>query len=1454
MKKIFDKITCFILVLGLMCPFITSLKVEAASVSEISKPYTFRIATDGFDYPQFSSFIPEFDEALLKETASDILSYNQYNKWDMLVNYDKLYYGEIHRRVQDDIYKKNKTNVELETHLTFNLDENNPNLEKYPELKNKKEGDRGTTGRADILVEIGEIRNLWEVKPYSYGEGKINCVNGERQINKYVDLSDPLGTYALGSTNVPGYIADVDENEPISFNVTLFCADIDFTWLEYVTYYVWYDVCDNSLIVYNFKRESNKEILGPGLASAYGTKLAADALKELYEKYKDSFSSLPGLAPVPVYDAVTVPELQPTFSYSQTYSYSSNPVLNPSYTPSTSPSEVFQYQYGQAQKEAWQETLGNVAETGAVIGGSVALIYVSVSVIKYVQAAAVGSGIKDAIKNYVLSKYTSLQHKYGITVSLSALCTAILSRSSPVSAAELEDDPTEGGKKVGLTPEEYDIFSELIILITGEAYELTDFDDCETDELEKDVQNNYDEYIKSEEQAPPRDPLIIHFANTSEIEFTTLDDGVNFDLDKNGFAEKTAWTKNNDGFLAIDINGNGIIDDGGELFGDNFIMPDGRISSTGFEALMSLDEDGNKKIDENDSVFEELFVWFDTDNKGITDSNELKRLTELGVSYIDLNYISDTYEQEDSGTRKEETSFVYFNDGNKKHISEFWFPVNSTDTTHRGEETVGNVPSIEQAIENDESGELFALCHAFNRTNDINQKHYYLKKILYNITDSENIDASSRGGNIDARDLHVIEQFMGHDFEGVSGSNPNAPAAEILKGIYSNIENSYYNILNLKLSFGGFLTLKYIGVDEYGNEALDISLIKDFIDIKLENEGKDAYILVYDLGVYLNSYDKLNNTNLFSSYSDYYSSKSQDIAEIINLIGNTYTYVGTEMNDAYLGSTVTNFIFGNDGDDVLSGSKNNDHIYGGFGNDTLNGNAGNDMYYFELFHGNDIIYDTNGDNKIVFTEGLDFDDYNISVGVNGGFNLTNKYTDETISLPDFLTNPLNYDFIFEGESQTLGGGESREVIEGTDSDDYLEAGDGFNVFYGGDGNDTLAGGANMDFMYGENGDDLLLGRNGVNVLFGGAGNDTIYDGDDGSYLNGGDGDDSLYGGGGADVLDGGAGNDYLQGDHGGDTYIFGRGYDTDTINASSDLNTVIIHNYRQSDMINTRNAHNDLIINFKNSDDCLIVDHFFDYNSNRDFNFVFDNGTVLGQYDITATYAPIYGTDGDDWLSIQNGDNGIIHGGAGNDGLSGGSGNDELYGEDGNDTLYGNDGNDLLDGGTGDDTLCGGNGEDIYIFAKGYANDVINEWGSDHSIIQLTDINSDEVIVTDQWGSNLILSVNGTEDTLTISNFKWGQATYTFEFADGAVATVNKDTWEFEFSQLPVVPEEEEATASDTTTMVTDDTISETEESVEQTDSQEVDTTENVSEDVNEETGSDIIDSTESSVDIDMAE
>ena len=57
-------------------------------------------------------------------------------------------------------------------------------------------------------------------------------------------------------------------------------------------------------------------------------------------------------------------------------------------------------------------------------------------------------------------------------------------------------------------------------------------------------------------------------------------------------------------------------------------------------------------------MFDKLSVWFDTKNKGITDAGELIELNKLNVEYIDLKSVSDPYKHEESGARKEKTSFV----------------------------------------------------------------------------------------------------------------------------------------------------------------------------------------------------------------------------------------------------------------------------------------------------------------------------------------------------------------------------------------------------------------------------------------------------------------------------------------------------------------------------------------------------------------------------------------------------------------------------------------------------------------------------------------------------------------------------------------------------------------------------------------------------------------------------
>ena len=74
-----------------------------------------------------------------------------------------------------------------------------------------------------------------------------------------------------------------------------------------------------------------------------------------------------------------------------------------------------------------------------------------------------------------------------------------------------------------------------------------------------------------------------------------------FDLDADGKEEEISFTERGSGFLALDKNKDGTINDGSELFGTK--------SGDGFKDLATYDEDGNGWIDENDSIFEDLSIW-----------------------------------------------------------------------------------------------------------------------------------------------------------------------------------------------------------------------------------------------------------------------------------------------------------------------------------------------------------------------------------------------------------------------------------------------------------------------------------------------------------------------------------------------------------------------------------------------------------------------------------------------------------------------------------------------------------------------------------------------------------------------------------------------------------------------------------------------------------------------------
>jgi hypothetical protein len=134
-------------------------------------------------------------------------------------------------------------------------------------------------------------------------------------------------------------------------------------------------------------------------------------------------------------------------------------------------------------------------------------------------------------------------------------------------------------------------------------------------------------------------PIVLDL-NGDGIELTSTKDGVYFDLLNVG-SYQTAWVKgSDDALLAIDINGNGIIDQGAELFGEASMIG-GFFAADGFDALGRIDDtrfggNGNGLVESNDLMFSQIRVWTDVNHDGASQLSEIQTLKEAGITALNI--------------------------------------------------------------------------------------------------------------------------------------------------------------------------------------------------------------------------------------------------------------------------------------------------------------------------------------------------------------------------------------------------------------------------------------------------------------------------------------------------------------------------------------------------------------------------------------------------------------------------------------------------------------------------------------------------------------------------------------------------------------------------------------------------------------------------------------------------
>ncbi|WP_107820362.1 calcium-binding protein [Neisseria sicca] len=839
--------------------------------------------------------------------------------------------------------------------------------------------------------------------------------------------------------------------------------------------------------------------------------------------------------------------------------------------------------------------------------------------------------------------------------------------------------------------------------------------------------------------------------------------GALFDHDGDGIRTASGWVASDDGLLVVDRNGDGIINDGKELFGDSSVLKDGTKAAHGYAALAEYDSNGDGVVDAKDADFDKLRVWRDLNQDGVSQKEELFTLEEVGVQSLNVAY-QDTNQNLGNGNRLAQEGSYTGKDGNVRKMGDLLFgnntlysrysqSVNLTDEQRAAAnlQGIGRLRDLREAAAL--SPALAAALQAYTKAETKAQQKALLDDLVDKWAQTDpNYSVGTRfsapmlrtanegvaltpgqeqamllaGGVSDEykEKLHELRTKIAalDAFSGEKSSVIYVQSKEQMESFLKTVRETYSKLTDNVYENLLFQTrlqpyLNKIGLKlENGEFKLDFTDVAALFGEVYARSPEKAFV---DLGEFL-AYSKISSgDNAFTELSSLMAQYSLDAIhsgtfeqyaealgkEAMEKLGHK---TGTEKDDSLYGNELANFITGGAGDDAISGYGGNDILHGGAGNDTLNGGSGNDTLHGGV--GNDTLNGDTGSDRLVGGAGNDT--------LNGGHYEADTYVFEKGHGKDVVseygsqtehTDTLRFegakfaDAVFDRSGNHL-------IVKAYGGEDQVTINDFFySEFYryarfAFDDKTVSLDEASLTVKGGAE-NDKLYGWKTDDLLDGGDGNDSLDAGGGSDILNGGKGNDVLNGGDGSDILNGGEGNDELNGGSGKDKLHGGLG--NDTLNGGHyDADTYVFEKGHGKDVVSdygSQTEHTDTL----RFEGAKFADAVFDRSGNHLIVKAYGGEDQVTINDFFYSEFYRYARFAFDDKTVTFDDAGLMMKGRDiNETLNGWSTHDVIDGGAGNDTLNGGSGNDTLHGGVGNDTLNGDTGSDRLVGGAG--NDTLN--------------------------------------------------------------------------------------------------------------------------------------------------